>query len=309
MLYFLTVKTLSFQVKNENILLDSSDCQTKCPIRRQTIRSYPPGTALFVGDECVCDGAQETIYEYVPPVQPVGNAETPVGIKRKIIEPRSNNRVMGNYGSLVFSGNIQILNLLSIKNDNIYKGCCNRKPSNPSSDNLIMNEPIVGVNLPTTISGFKNVSDIKNKNNTTPSDVMKRTDNNVSLITEPAELQNSFTTVSELTSENIVTDESDSSHETERTPVTLTSLDIEIKTSTVNSKQEEDFKVLTTKDSMTSVQNNTRNESKSKKRSNSGDKDVLGMTINNSYLNKKPDLEILIINTNTINFNNQQRSV
>lgn len=215
---------------------------------------------------------------------------------------------MGNYGSLVFSGNVQILNLLSIKTDNIYKGCCDRNPSNPLSDNLIMNELKVDVNLLKKISEFKNVSNIKNKNNTTPpSDVIKRTDKYVSIITEPV-LQNSFTTVSELASENIVTDEPDSSNETERSPVTLTSLDVEIQTSTVNPKQEEDFKISTTEDSTTPVQNNTYNDSKySKKRSNSVDKDILGMTFNNSYLNKKPDLEIHIMNTNSIDFNNQQQ--
>lgn len=258
----------------------------------------------------MCGGAQETIYEYVPPVQSARNVEIPVGIKRKTIEPRSNNRVMGNYGSLVFSSNVQILNMLSIKTDNIYKGCCYRKPPNPSSDNLIMNKPIVGVNLPTTISGFKNVSNTKNKINTTPSDVVERTDKNVSIITEPV-LQNSYTTVSELTSENMVTDESDSSGETETSPMTLTSLDVEIQTSetsTVNQKQEEDFNVSTTEDSTTPVQNNTYNDSKySKKRSNSDNKDKLGTASNNSHANKKLDLEIHIINTNSINFNNRQQ--
>lgn len=282
MLYFLRTKTLSFQVKSENVLFDSSDCQTKCPIRRQTIRSYPPGTALFVGDECVCGRDQETIYEYVPPVvQSVGNVEIPVGVKPKTNELRSNNRVMGNYGSLVFSGNVQILNLLSIKNDDIYKGCCDRKPSNPSSDNLIMSKPVV--NLTTTISGFKVKS-------TTPSDVEKCTDKDVSMVTEPV-LQNAFTGVtSDITSANIVTDESDLSDKSFESPVTLTSSDVEIQTSTVNPKHNENC--TTTKDSTTSkiVTLNNRN-------------DVLGATNNNySYHNNKPDLEILIINSNTIHF-------
>jgi len=289
MLYFLKIKTLSFQVKGENMLFDSSDCQTKCPIRRQTIRSYPPGTALFVGDECVCGRAQETIYEYVPPVvQSVGNVEIPVVFKPKTNENRSNNRVMGNYGSLVFSGNVQILNLLSIKNDDIYKGCCDRKPSNPSSDNLIMNKPVV--NLTTTKSGL-------NKKNTTPSDVKKCTDKDVSIITEPV-LQNSFTGItSDITSENIVTDESDLSEKSE-SPVTLTSLDVEIQTFTVNPKQNENCTASTVKDAMTSTEKIViRNDPNH----------LLGTTNNNSYQNNKLDLEILIINSNTINFNNQKR--
>ncbi|XP_060881577.1 uncharacterized protein LOC132953045 [Metopolophium dirhodum] len=278
------------QVKSENVLFDSNDCETKCPIRRQTIRSYPPGTALFVGDECVCGRAQETIYEYVPPVvQSVGNVEIPVGFKPKTSnEHRSNNRVMGNYGSLVFSGNVQILNLLSIKNEDIHKGCCDRKPSNPSSDNLIMNKPVV--NLTTTKSGL-------NEKNTTPSDVEKCTDKDVSIITEPV-LQNSFTGVtSDITSENIVTDESDLSDESESL-VALTSLDVEIQTSTVNPKQNENCTASTVKDSMTSTEKIViRNDPN----------DLFGTTDNNSYHNNKPDLEILIINSNTINFNNQQR--
>jgi len=166
-----------------------------------------------------------------------------------------------------------------------------------------MNEPIVGVNLPATISaGFKNVSNTKNKINiTTPSDAVERTDKNVSIITEPV-LQNSFTTVSELTSDNIVTDVSDSSDETETaSPVTLTLLDVEIQTSTVNPKQKEDFNVTTTENPTAPVQNNTYNDS------NLDDKNKLGTTYNNSYPNKKPDLEIHIINTNSIHFNNQQR--
>eukprot|EP00102_Acyrthosiphon_pisum_P020023 XP_016657233.1 PREDICTED: uncharacterized protein LOC107882794 isoform X2 [Acyrthosiphon pisum] len=276
------------QVKSEDVLFDSSDCQTKCPIRRQTIRSYPPGTALFVGDECVCGRAQETIYEYVPPVvQPVGNVEIPVGFKLKTNDRRSNNRVMGNYGSLVFSGSVQILNLLSIKNDDIYKGCCDRKPSNPSSDKLKMNKPVV--NLTTTISGF-------NVKSTTPSDVEKCTDKDVLIITEPV-LQNALTTgLSDVASENIVTDESDLSDKSE-SPVTLTSLDVEIQTSTVNAQQNENC--TTTNDSTTSTKKIvTRNDRNA----------VLGATNNNySYRSNKPDLEILIINSNTINLNNQQR--
>ncbi|XP_022178891.1 uncharacterized protein LOC111039616 [Myzus persicae] len=277
------------QVKNEDVLLDSSDCQTKCPIRRQTIRSYPPGTALFVGDECVCGGSQETIYEYVPPVRQV---ETPVGFKRKTIESQSNNRVMGNYGSLVFSGNVQILNLLSIKNDNIRKGCCDRKPLNPSNDKIIMSTPsILGINLLTTtaISRFNKVSGKKNQQNTTPSGVKNCTDQNFSIITEPV-LQNSFTTVSEFTSENIVTDEPDLSDQSTRSSVTQTSLDIEIPTSTVNPQQKEDSRVFTTEDPMISEQNSTCNYSKKSEK------------IPN--LVKKPDFEILVINTNTIHLNN-----
>lgn len=221
----------------------------------------------------------------------MSNVEIPVGFKSKTIEHRPNNRVMGNYGSLVFSGNVQILNLLSIKTDDIYKGCCDRKSSNPSSYNLIMNTPKVEVNLPTTISGF-------NEKNTTPSDIEKCTDKNVSMITEPV-LQNSFTGVSEFTSENIVTDESDVSDKT-KSPVTLTSLDIEIQTSTVNPKQKEDFKVTTVKNPLTlKNENGTPN----KKRSNVSENYVLGTTDINSYHKKKPDLEILIINSNTINVN------
>jgi len=236
-----------------------------------------------VGDECVCGGAQETIYEYVPPViQSVGNVEIPVGFKPKTIEHRSNNRVMGNYGSLVFSGNVQILNLLSIKKDDIYKGCCDRKPSNPSTDNLIMNV----VNLTTTISEL-------NIKSTTPSDVEKYTDKDDSIITEPI-LQNAITGVSDITSENIenieniVTDESDFSDKSESPMTTL--LDVAIQTSTVNPKQNENCtstkKIVPRKDR----------------------RDVFGTTKNNySYHNNKPDLEILIINSNKINFNNQQR--
>lgn len=279
-----------FQVKSENVLFDFNDCQTKCPIRRQTIRSYPPGTALFVGDECVCGREQETIYEYVPPVQSSVNVEIPVSLKPKTNEHRSDNRVMGNYGSLVFWGNIQIMNLMSIKNEDIYKGCCNRKPSKPSSDNLIMNNPVEEVTLPTTISGF-------NEKSTTSLDVEKCTDKNVSMITESV-LQKSFTKVNEVTSENIVTDESDPSDESE-SPVTLTSLDIEVQTSTVNPKQNKvSFTVSTAGDSTTTTK---------KIDSHNDTEDVLGITNSNSYHNNKPDLEILIINSNIINFNKQQR--
>jgi len=149
-----------------------------------------------------------------------------------------------------------------------------------------MSKPVV--NLTTTISGF-------NVKSTTPSDVEKCTDKDVSIVTEPV-LQNAFTGVtSDITSANIVTDESDLCDKSE-SPVTLTSLDVEIQTSTANPKHNENC--TTTKDSTTSeiVTLNDRNDV------------LLGTTNNNySYHNNKPDLEILIINSNTINFNNQQR--
>lgn len=156
---------LLFQTKSENVLSDCSDCQTKCPIRRQTIRTYPPGTALFIGDECVCGGAQETIYEYVPPTaQPtrIGSI-IPSGFRpRTIVEPlRSENRVMGNYGTLVFSANVQILNLLSLKNEDLHKGS-SCSPKNPGTDRLTATSTEnVSSNLmitPTLLPWFPNVT-------------------------------------------------------------------------------------------------------------------------------------------------------
>ncbi|XP_060836408.1 uncharacterized protein LOC132919075 [Rhopalosiphum padi] len=239
------------QVKNENILSDSSDCQTKCPIRRQTIRSYPPGTLLFVGDECVCGNAQETIYEYVPAVQPVGNIAIPVVLKPKKIESQSNNRVMGNYGSLVFSANIEILNLLRITNDDARAGC-DKKESNPSNDRLISttNKPTAEYNTPTTIPILPPESNVTN----------------------------------------------DSSE-------VLTSIDIQIQTSTVRSKQKEDPKVFTTEThNVIFKQPNTHNVSNSKERTNLSDQ--FKVMIIDSCSNKKSDLEMLIRITDSFNLNN-----
>lgn len=296
MLYFLRIKTLLFQVKNENILLDSSDCQTKCPIRRQTIRSYPPGTLLFVGDECVCGGAQETIYEYVPAVQPVENLALPVGFKPKEIEPLSNNRVMGNYGSLVFSANIQILDLLRITNDDVCIGCYDRDQKNPSSAKIISitKKPTAEVNIPTTIPALKNISSMKSetstKHYTSEEDIKKYT--NVSIFTEPILGNTMTTTVKESTPESCVTNDSSE---------ILTSTDIEIQTSTVKPKYKE---VFTTEENNAILEkNNTLNESNSKEKPNSSDQFKV-MIINSFSNNKSDDLEILIINTDTFNFNN-----
>lgn len=298
MLYFLRIKTLLFQVKNENILLDSSDCQTKCPIRRQTIRSYPPGTLLFVGDECVCGGAQETIYEYVPAVQPVENLALPVGFKPKEIEPLSNNRVMGNYGSLVFSANVQILDLLRVTNDDVCIGCYDRdqKKQNPSNARIISTtkKPTAEVNIPTTIPVLKNVSSMKSetstKRYTSEEDIKNYT--NVSIFTESILGNTMTTTVKESTPESYVTNDS---------LEILTSIDIEIQTSTVKPKHKE---VFTTEENNAILEkNNTLNESNSKEKPNLSDQFKV-MIVNSFSNNKSDDLEILIINTDSFNFNN-----
>jgi len=292
MLCFFTIKTLLFQVKNENILSDSSDCQTKCPIRRQTIRSYPPGTLLFVGDECVCGNAQETIYEYVPAVQPVGNIAIPVVLKPKKIESQSNNRVMGNYGSLVFSANIEILNLLRITNDDARAGC-DKKESNPSNDRLISttNKPTAEYNTPTTIPVFKNVSSATNKKH---SYTANYTDENVLMLTEQTPANSMITTIKDSTPESNVTNDSSE---------VLTSIDIQIQTSTVRSKQKEDPKVFTTEThNVIFKQPNTHNVSNSKERTNLSDQ--FKVMIIDSYSNKKSDLEMLIRITDSFNLNN-----
>ncbi|XP_027840714.2 uncharacterized protein LOC114122296 isoform X2 [Aphis gossypii] len=288
------------QVKNENILLDSSDCQTKCPIRRQTIRSYPPGTLLFVGDECVCGGAQETIYEYVPAVQPVENLALPVGFKPKEIEPLSNNRLMGNYGSLVFSANVQILDLLRIKNDDVCIGCYDRdqKQKNPSSHARIISttkKPTAEVNTPMTMPALNNVSSMKSetstKQYTSEEDIEKYT--NVSIFTEPILGNTMTTTVKESTPESYVTNDSSE---------ILTSTDIaEIQTSTVKPKHKEVF--TTEENNVILEKNNTLNESNSKEKPNLSDQFKV-MIINSFSNNKSDDLEILLINTDTFNFNN-----
>ncbi|XP_026808834.1 uncharacterized protein LOC113551031 [Rhopalosiphum maidis] len=268
------------QVKNEHILLEASDCKTKCPIRRQTIRSYPPGTLLFVGDECVCGKAQETIYEYVPAVQPVGNVAIPVGLKPKKIEPQSDNRVMGNYGSLVFSANIEILNLLRITNDDARAGC-DKKESNPSNDRLISttNKPTAEDNTPTTIPVLKNVSSTTNKKH---SYTANYTDENVLMLTKSTLENWMITTIKESTPESNVTNNSSE---------VLTSIDIQIQTSTVRSKQKEDPKVFTTEaHNVIFKQPNTHNNS--------------NIMIIDSYSNKKSDLEMLIRITDSFNLNN-----
>ncbi|XP_025209127.1 uncharacterized protein LOC112604356 [Melanaphis sacchari] len=278
------------QVKNENIILDSNDCQTKCPIKRQTIRPYPPGTLLFVGDECVCGGAQETIYEYVPAVQRIGNGAIPVDFKSKKLEPQSNNRIMGNYGSLVFSANIQVLDLLRITNDDICIECIkpdherDQKASNPSNDRLISttNKPTEEINISTTIPVFKNVSDIKNKTNITYPDIEKYTDENMSMFTEPI-LENSMVTK--------VKESSPESNVTNNSSEIQTSIDIKIQTTTISNQKKEDLK-----------QSNIYNDSNSKERLHLSDK--FKVMIIDSYSNKKSDLEIFVINTDTFNFNN-----
>jgi len=244
----------------------------------------------------VCSGAQETIYEYVPAVQPVRSVAVPVGLKPKTTEPQSNNRVMGNYGSLVFSANIQILNLLSIKNMDVRNknACCHHQTSNPSSDKLTNNNAsTTEVNLPTTISGFNNVSGNKTIIVTYP-DVRKSTDANVLLTTEPV-LRNPIQ-VNEFTSENIVTDEPELSDEFNSCTETQTPVDIETSTTV---KQNEDSTVFTTEE-FTS-ENNSYIDPNNKNRQNKSDRPI-GMT-RTFYPNNRLDLEIHIRHTDTFNFN------
>jgi len=246
----------------------------------------------------VCGGAQETIYEYVPAVQPVENLALPVGFKPKEIEPLSNNRVMGNYGSLVFSANVQILDLLRITNDDVCTGCYDRdhNPNDPASERIISTtkKPTAEVNIPTTIPVLENVSSMKSETSTnhytSEEDIGKYT--NVSIFTEPILGNTMTTTVKESTPESYVTNDSSE---------ILTSTDIEIQTSTIKPKHKE---VFTTEENNAILEkNNTLNESNSKEKPNLSDQFKV-MIINSFSNNKSDDLEILIINTDTFNFNN-----
>lgn len=117
--------------------MDSNDdCQSKGLVRRQIIRPFPPGTAMFVDGKCLCGGENEILYEYVPGVRPADEA-TADNSDLKTMEPQSNNRVIGNYGSLVFTSDVQMLNLFNMKFKSV---CCNCVHSSPLSNKLLNND-------------------------------------------------------------------------------------------------------------------------------------------------------------------------
>jgi len=98
------------------------------------MRIYPPGTALYLDGKCLCGGLRETKDKYVPYFQS-GNEAIPDGFKSKIIEFQPNNRVIGNYGSFVFTENVQMLDLLTTKHENKYL-CCNCVKPSPLSNRI-----------------------------------------------------------------------------------------------------------------------------------------------------------------------------
>lgn len=88
------------------------------PKGRRTMRTYPPGTALFVDGKFLCGGPGETIHEYVPP--PGAAAETVSrgaddGNNCRAGSPKTHSRrTIGSYGSsLAFSGDVRTLDLLT----------------------------------------------------------------------------------------------------------------------------------------------------------------------------------------------------
>ncbi|VVC39195.1 Hypothetical protein CINCED_3A022645 [Cinara cedri] len=98
------------------------------------MRIYPPGTALFIDGKCFCDGIDEIIHEYVPP-PPTGYnnnndndnrySESPSRTATDRHRPGADRTIIGNYGSLVFSGDVRVLNLLNVNNDGGKYLCCN----------------------------------------------------------------------------------------------------------------------------------------------------------------------------------------
>lgn len=76
---------------------------------------YPPGTALLLNGKYLCNGMNETLYEFVPIGGGLSSNETFAdNLKTETKETRPANHILGNYGSLVFSVNIQIFNLSNI---------------------------------------------------------------------------------------------------------------------------------------------------------------------------------------------------
>lgn len=148
-------------------------CRTNVPNRRYTMRSYPPGTALFIDGKCFCDGIHETIHEYAPSPWSTTDA-TAISQDNNINSDRSktvtghhrfpsNGRIIiGNYGSLVFSGGVQMLNLLNVINDGGKYVCCNCPLTNngKSAANLLANPPAHFVKFPCQLSKSNNTATI-----------------------------------------------------------------------------------------------------------------------------------------------------
>lgn len=131
------MKIFYTQVKCEMISLDSKHvCQTN--VRRQTMRKYPPGTALYFDGKCVCGRLLETINGYNMPRLRLDNKIIMDYSKTKMTEIPTDNRIIGNYGSLVFSANVRTLNSLKSKHEDQYL-CCNCVKSSPSSNRIHSN--------------------------------------------------------------------------------------------------------------------------------------------------------------------------
>lgn len=100
-------------------------------VRRQSIRTYPPGTALLLNAKYQCSGMEETIFDLVPALDQSGSEPFSDNLKSDTKEFHSNNRLFGNYGSFVFLANIQIFNLLNISGED--KDKCAKPSMNSNS--------------------------------------------------------------------------------------------------------------------------------------------------------------------------------
>lgn len=102
------------------------------------MRKYPPGSALYFNGKCLCGRLHETINGYIMPLFRSDNKIIPDDSKSKMMETLSDDRIVGNYGSLVFSANVRTLNSLKEKHEDQYV-CCNCVNSSPSSNKIHAN--------------------------------------------------------------------------------------------------------------------------------------------------------------------------
>lgn len=85
------------------------------------MRTYPPGTALFVDGKFLCGGTDETIHEYVPPPGAAAEIISRDADDRNTCrragtsKTDSGRRIIGSYGALAFSGDVRTLDLLTAR--------------------------------------------------------------------------------------------------------------------------------------------------------------------------------------------------